>query len=114
MIFTWCNTIYDTTIKLPIVSSYFLWSLWLILNVPFVWMITPILFLLWISFLLNPIFYKNRKRLINEYKNLFDKFIKKELIFRFRFIYLNWKNVKKDKYIWKKPFIESKVEKVWI
>ena len=64
--------------------------------------------------LIIPIFYKNKSKMITQYNKLFKKFLKRHWTYRIKFIYLNSKEIDKDYYIWKKPFIESKIEKIWL
>ncbi len=73
--------------------------------------IVPILSPIWIWFFFFPTFYKKRNYIIKQYKVLFNKFISwKHYLFRIKFIYLKNRNDIK----WEKPFIESKIEKIWL
>jgi hypothetical protein len=49
------------------------------------------------------------------FKNIYSKFTdKNERKFKPKFVYLKSPALDKQFYIWKKPFIESKVEKIWM
>ncbi len=106
-------------------------SFWIFFNSPFlllplVWE-EAILFLfllsdfigiwLWWYWLINlrkKTFFKKRDLLIEQYKNAYNNFKYKKYIYWYRFKYLQSKKLKKQDYIWQKPFIKANIEKVWI
>ena len=92
---------------------------WLLSAYPFVVpVLTPFFTpFFWLSLLFSflfPIFYKKRSKLIKQYKILFKKFLTWYWLYSYRFIYLSSKDVDKQMYVWKKPIIEAKLEKLWM
>jgi len=109
------SSLIDKWIKVPILW----WSLtWINLLSTFspvlIPSILPFIWMWWLILFFIPMFYKKRNKLIKQYKELFNKFITGYWYYSYRFIYLNSKKTNKNDYIWKKPIIEAKVEKLWI
>ena len=66
-------------------------------------------------FLYLPNIFSKRLRLMFWYKTIFNKFSSAKIYsYRVKFMYLNSQYIDKNKYIWKKAFIEAKIEKIWI
>jgi len=106
------GSLIDKGIKIPL-----LWIWWFFI-LPSLFAINPILVLLWFwawgTMFFMPFFYENRIKIINDYKKLFERFKAKSYKFKPKLIYLNNKYIEKDKFIWKKPFIEAKIDKIWL
>jgi hypothetical protein len=79
----------------------------------FLTIICIIIGLIWIISSINV--YTKASKLLKEFKKIYYKYItKSERNFKPKFVYLKSPDIDKQFYIWKKTFIEAKIEKLWM
>ena len=103
-------------------SWYFVGSWALYLNYAPIFISHDLMFLttmFWLFWLIWTTYYVNIETKISKwvklFKNIYSKFTNvKERKFKPKFVYLKSPTLDKQYYVWKKTFIESKIEKIWM